>query len=64
MNEMIKWTIIKNITSLICFTILAVVFNHWWIVFFSIIFMLVGKDLNIRIEEKNMDEADEKGDKV
>lgn len=52
MNEMIKWTIIKNIISLACFTILAVVFNHWWIVFFSIIFMLVGKDLNIKFEEK------------
>ena len=29
---------LKNVISLICFTILAVVFKHWWIVFFSLLF--------------------------
>lgn len=30
--------ILKNIVALICFTILAIVFNKWWIVFFSLLF--------------------------
>ncbi len=38
MNE-IKWLILKNIIVIICFTILAIVFNKWWVVFFSIVFM-------------------------
>jgi len=29
---------IKNVIALICFTFLAVIFQKWWIVFFSIIF--------------------------
>lgn len=29
---------IRNLISLICFTILAIVFNKWWIVFFALIF--------------------------
>ena len=29
---------IENIFSLGCFTILAVLSNHWWIVFFAILF--------------------------
>lgn len=29
---------IKNIISLICFTILAISFEKWWIVFFSMLF--------------------------
>lgn len=39
-----KICIIKNSISLICFTILAIVFNKWWIVFFSALFTsYVGK---------------------
>lgn len=30
---------IKNIVAIICFTILAVVFNKWWIVLFSGLFL-------------------------
>ena len=37
--------IIKNIVSIICFTILAIMFNYWWIIFFSLLFML-------KVEEK------------
>jgi len=29
---------IKNVIALICFTFLAVVFQKWWIVLFSILF--------------------------
>lgn len=30
---------IKNIIAIICFTILAIIFNKWWIVFFSALFI-------------------------
>ena len=37
--------VIINCVSLVCFTILAIVFNKWWIVFFSTLFYAyVGKD--------------------
>lgn len=29
---------IRNAISLICFTILSIVFQKWWIVFFALIF--------------------------
>lgn len=36
---------IKNTISLICFTILAIFFNKWWIVFFATLFVsYIGKD--------------------
>lgn len=38
--------IIKNIVSIICFTILAIIFNHWWIIFFSLLFMVSLEDKN------------------
>ena len=38
MNEY-KWLILKNIIAIICFTILAIVFNKWWIVLFSLLFL-------------------------
>ena len=38
MNEY-KWLILKNIIAIICFTILVIVFDKWWIIFFSIIFL-------------------------
>lgn len=31
--------IIENIVIMICFTVLAVAFNHWWIILFSMIFL-------------------------
>lgn len=39
MNNEYIWLIIKNIIAIICFTILSIVFNKWWIIFFSIIFI-------------------------
>lgn len=34
---------LENIVIMICFTILAVVFQHWWIVLFSIFFVNVPR---------------------
>lgn len=34
-----EWLILKNIIAIICFTILAIVFNKWWIIFFSVVFL-------------------------
>lgn len=37
--------VIRNCVSLICFTILAIIFKHWWIVLFSVLFLVsIGKD--------------------
>lgn len=34
-----KEYIIENIITLVCFTVLSIVFGKWWIVFFSALFM-------------------------
>ncbi len=31
---------IRNCVAIICFTILALTFKHWWITFFSILFFI------------------------
>lgn len=31
--------ILKNVITIICFTYLAIIFNHWWIILFSALFM-------------------------
>lgn len=36
--EWIAWAI-KNSVVMICFCILAVYFNHWWIVLFAALFL-------------------------
>ena len=41
MSEDLKFYLIcyaRNVISLICFTILSIVFHKWWIVFFALIF--------------------------
>ena len=38
MNEY-KWLILKNIVAIVCFTILAITFNKWWIILFSLLFI-------------------------
>lgn len=36
--------VIENSISLICFTILAIIFNKWWIIFFALLFLSnIGK---------------------
>lgn len=32
--------VIRNSISIICFTILAIVFSHWWIVFGALLFLM------------------------
>jgi len=34
-----KLTAIKNSIAIVCFTILAIIFQKWWIVFFSALFL-------------------------
>lgn len=41
-----------RIVAIICFTILAVVFNHWWIVFFSFLFYPGFPKVKYQEEEK------------
>lgn len=31
----------RNVISLMCFTILAIVFHKWWIVFFALLFWVI-----------------------
>lgn len=35
-----RLVVIENIITTICFTILAIVFNKWWLVLLSIIFYI------------------------
>ena len=44
--------IIKNMVSIICFTILAVMFNHWWIIFFSLLFMVKAEKINFKRDKQ------------
>jgi len=38
--------LIMNCTSLICFTILAITFRKWWLIFISILFYQSFKEKN------------------
>lgn len=38
--ETFKLCVIRNSISLFCFTLLAITFQKWWIVFFSILFYM------------------------
>ena len=38
-ENIIIWIILKQICVMMCFTVLAVIFNHWWIVLFSMLFL-------------------------
>lgn len=43
--------VLRNCISLICFTILAIIFNKWWIVFFAILFTsFIDKDKKERVD--------------
>lgn len=41
--------ILYNIASVVCFTILAIIFNKWWIVFFALLFI---RDISIKTTDK------------
>lgn len=46
--------ILYNIASVVCFTILAIIFNKWWIVFFALLFI---RDISIKTtDEKESNE--------
>lgn len=34
-----KWAILQDVITLMCFTALAIVFDKWWIIFFAMIFL-------------------------
>lgn len=36
--------VIENIVIMICFTVLAIVFNRWWIIFISALFVNFPKN--------------------
>lgn len=36
--KLIALVLARNTAMVICFTVLAIVFGHWWIVFFSSFF--------------------------
>ena len=40
-----KTAMVGNIVILICFSILAIVFDKWWVVFFSILFMVLMRTI-------------------
>ena len=49
MNKSLIWAwVIKNSIVIIAWTVLAIVFNKWWIAFFVILFM---NDLDIDKEK-------------
>ena len=49
MNKHAYWTwAIKNCTVVICWTVLAIIFNKWWIALFAVLFM---SDLKLKSED-------------
>ncbi len=51
--KLYKWLVIKNIIAIICFTILAVCFDRWWIVLFSLLFLTLFDTEEKKGDEKN-----------
>ena len=43
--------IVRDIVVIICFTILSISFDKWWIIFFSILFMTHWKKHNKTLGE-------------
>ena len=52
MEKILIWSIIKNMVTIICFTVLAIVFNKWWIVFFSALFLNYYNGKHIETESE------------
>lgn len=40
MEETMDSRFIRDAVVMVCFTTLAVLFNHWWIVLFAILFLV------------------------
>lgn len=63
-GEQIK-NMVENVVAIICFALLAVIFRHWWISLFSLIFLLTEDDRRNKNskkskEDNNADTADKK----
>lgn len=43
-DKVVKWLMLQNSVAIICFTILAIVFNKWWISLLSILFLSSVED--------------------
>jgi len=50
-KEIIVWLILKQIIVIICFTLLSIICNHWWIILFSI--LMLNSDVTINDKEVN-----------
>ena len=51
--------VILNCVSIICFTALAIIFKHWWIVLFAMLFLFQEKTCH---ETKRTGESEDKDD--
>ena len=51
-KNILLFCIISNSIALICFTILAILFNHWWIIFFALLFHSSPREARHRICDK------------
>lgn len=47
--------ILYNIVPVVCFTILAIIFNEWWIVFFALLFI---RDISIKTTDNKESKED------
>ena len=48
--------ILYNIAPVVCFTILAIIFNKWWIVFFALLFI---RNISIETTDKKKSNEEE-----
>lgn len=51
--KLYKWLVIKNIVAIICFTILAIYFDRWYIALFSLLFLTLFDDNEKKGRKKN-----------
>lgn len=53
------WWCIKNSIAMICFTVLAIIFDHWWVALFGALFLSDYKETPVnknKIEDKKENE--------
>lgn len=49
-KEIVIWCILKQIAVIICFTLLSIMCNHWWIILFSSLML----KSNVTIDNKEV----------
>lgn len=47
MNKTYLMITIENIINIVCWTILAIIFNKWWVALFSILFIKTVKQVRL-----------------